>query len=64
MGPSGAPGALGLSSNSAVGVTISGRPSPVMSPTAGVVMISAPGSVGSRSLTGKPSIASPSPFQP
>ena len=48
--PPGVCGADGLSSNSCVGVTMSSLPSPLMSPSAAVVMISAPGMLGSLQL--------------
>ena len=45
------------------GVTMSVLPSPVMSPSAGVVMISAPGMPGLLSFFGKPVSGVPLPSQ-
>ncbi len=61
--PPGVAGADGLSSNSCVGVTMSILPSPLTSPSAAVVRISAPGIAGSRSFFGKPGIGLPLPSQ-
>ena len=66
-GSVGAPGALGFGSFSFVGTTISGLPSPVMSPAAGVLIDSAHGTAASqaptRRWTGKPDTGVPSPCQ-